>query len=146
MLLKNEKNPLHASALRLRDLTVGRHIIVFETESGALGEYIVISRPFVDDGPDGHTTKVMLRDVNSGLVSAHYTEDMGVTMYPVNETWEMSQWNLVVFTVDHRKRHLLPELHLGTESSLLIDGIIADDYANDVKTLARILTGLEAME
>lgn len=145
MLLKNEKSPLHQSALRLRDLTVGRCVIVFDTVFGVLGKYIVLSQPFVDNGPDGRKIRVMLRNVDTGLVSASYTEDMGVTSYPFDGAWRMRWRNLTIFTVDHRKQDLLPEpFYAG--SSLIVDGTLAEEYVDDVEKLGRVLTGLEALK
>ncbi len=155
MSLANEKNPLHASALRLRDLTVGRHIIAFNIDLGIMGEYIVMSRPFVGDGMFGRTTMVSLRNTQTGLADSHYTEDLGVTMYLSDDEQPNNYWNSVNFTIDHRKRHLLPKPLIDSGTGIddletrILRRILTDsseEYAADVEAMDRLWRALEAME
>lgn len=103
------KSPLHPSALRIKDLTPGRRIIRFNQRFGILGEYFVKAKPYVkkfsySSNPNETHFVVDLIETD-GLIQVehHYLDDMGIIPY-------RHQWNRMNFTIDARKRHLLPEL------------------------------------
>lgn len=102
------KNPRHPSALSINDLTVGRHVLLFNVNAGVTIDGIVVSLPHVMTGPMTRywATPPVVVDIRStidGLVRSNLLTSLGVV--PL-EVWGWSQSN---FVVDHRKRHLLPE-------------------------------------
>lgn len=143
MPLADEKNPMHPSALRLRDLTVGRHIVSFNKEFGIMGEYIIVSRPFVDDSPLGRTIKIWLRNIGSGIAWVHYTNDMGVTTYPGRRLCGENWWSRTNYFVDHRKRHLLPA-PTPSPYEYYYDELDEEEEI-ELETLSRTLAGLRML-
>lgn len=108
------KNPLHPSALRLNDIQPGRRIICFNLNNGIQGEFIVVRRPEVRFVGLGHTRKklvVALRSVRYGVEQYMSLGDMGIIPYS-------SGWNTVNFTVDSKKRKLLPDAKQAHAGSL----------------------------
>lgn len=113
-----DKNPLHASALRLRDINPGRRIIKFNRELGIIGEFEIVSRPFfgylatreeIKRNPHFCNTLVRrfiveLHDTTYGTRRPHSLRDLGVIPYD-----KPKEWNISNFVIDARKRHLLPE-------------------------------------
>jgi len=98
------RNPLHASALRVCDLTPGRRILLCSLKWGVT-ELVVMSRPRGRDRgrwrlPD---LIVKLRSAATGDIIHRRLADIGVTPHKGNH------WSRLHFVVDHRKRHLLPE-------------------------------------
>lgn len=104
------KNPLHPSALRVGDLTVGRRIIRFNARIGVIAEYTVVKKPHLGHvlpehmrfGGAQESFVVTLRG-QRGLSENFDLGDLGVIPYGGQSPWNGS--NIVV---DARKRHLLP--------------------------------------
>jgi len=129
------KSPLHPSALSLTDITPGRRIILFNKEYGIMEEAIVISTPRVERRSyaflDYTTTSLVvdLRSTKHGWTQHHYLTDMGVIPYSGSSSNPRAHWNDRNFTVDARKRHLLPDpdpsLHDSTWDE--IDRMIDED-------------------
>ena len=109
------KNPAHPSTLSLNDIRPGRRVIVFNRNLGITHEETVISKPYVLQQYFGwkdsvqHDLVVDIRSLETGEVTYMYLGDMGVTPYSWFEHSKRPNWNPVNFTVDARKRHLLPE-------------------------------------
>jgi hypothetical protein len=101
-----DKNPLHPSALRIRDITPGRHIIGYSTRFGIEGEYLILGRPFVENYGDEEYAGpcvVELMSVTDGEIFTDFLESMGVITSP------SGKWHDHAYVVDNRKRHLLPQ-------------------------------------
>ena len=112
------KSPLHPSALSINDMRVGRRIIRFNIEHGIMAEGIIVRGPYMVSsyGPDGRKTtrlKVDILNVSSTqsfrIISSHTLGDMGVIAY-TNPSRNHTGWNGVNFTIDARKRRLLPDV------------------------------------
>ena len=98
------KSPLHPSALRLNDLTPGRRILEFNREFGIIRELVILGYPYVATVyGGGKFLQVPCRNTRSGHAELPFLADMGVLPY------DNGSWNPANFTIDHRKRHLLPE-------------------------------------
>lgn len=104
------KNPLHPSALRVGDLTVGRRIVRFNARIGVVAEYTVVKKPhlgyivpdFLRHGGGQKSLVVTMRNEH-GRTENHDLGDLGVIPYGKWSIWHGSN-----VTVDARKRHLLP--------------------------------------
>ena len=107
------RSPLHSSALRLKDMTVGRTVILLNTETGIRKSYRVLSLPYVglsleQQGYRGMHQRIVidLLSLRTGLRFTTALADMGVSPY---SQAQRGGWNLTSFTVDARKAYLLPE-------------------------------------
>jgi hypothetical protein len=108
------KSPLHPSALSLNDIQPGRRIIRFNRNHGVMGEMVIVSKPYARrwrsvNGESGAKLLVDLRWVD-GFTGSLYLTDMGVIPYSGPNSGRRGFWNNVNFTIDARKRHLLPEI------------------------------------
>lgn len=104
------KNPLHPSALRVGDLTVGRRIIRFNTRLGIVAEYTVVKKPHLghilpEHMRHGGAQKSFVVTLRSqrGHSENYDLGDLGVIPY-----YKQTLWNGSNLTIDARKRHLLP--------------------------------------
>lgn len=100
--MNSDRNPINPCALRLRDMSPGRHIIRVNTGEGLIDEYIVVERPRVYGTgalSSDRYLEAKLRSVETGEVTYKSMEDMGVIPYPGGD------WNTVNFMIDHRQRN-----------------------------------------
>jgi hypothetical protein len=97
------KNPLHPSALRPGDLTVGKRIIIFNTELGIIEESMILEKPHLDSSDTVHMFVITVRDSN-GQKKTHGLESIGVIPN------SFYGWDHQQFTIDMHKKHLLPEI------------------------------------
>lgn len=114
ILSAHTKNPLHPSALTLNNINIGREVILFNRINGVLHSGRVISKPYVQRevfrGMVLVRLAVDIRSSTDGITRAHYLTEMGVI--PYHTPWSDSKWywSKTDFTVDARKRHLLPNV------------------------------------
>lgn len=102
------KSPLHASALRLKDLKPGMRVISFNLAYGISGEFTVESLPFAgypigDAASDAYPLPhlmILLRERD--LAREHFLADLGVVQY--GHGW----WNERNFLISASKQDLLP--------------------------------------
>lgn len=102
------RSPLHPSALRLNDITVGRSIIWQNVVIGLVCEAVILTRPYVGrPGPrfefaeDRSRQSVVRLRTADGTVFVESLAEMGVMPYRGYD------WNSVNFIIDARKRDLL---------------------------------------
>ena len=103
-----KKNLNHPSALRVKDLKIGRTIVRFHLAYGEIGTYRVVSRVFVEND----RLRIRLQDLSNGLRSNIDLSDLGVL--PHNDSLN--------FVVDHRKRHLVAKPPFINSSVLMPSG------------------------
>ena len=109
------KSPLHPSTLSLNDIHPGRRVIKFNRNFGISLEGIVVSKPYVwkryyrSTDSTSCNLAVDIRSLSTGEVSEEFLSDMGVVPYSWFGQSKEVNWNDVNFTIDARKRHLLPE-------------------------------------
>lgn len=102
------KNPLHPSALGLNDMTVGRRIVQFNREFGVDVEGTVVKAPYVAETMlYGMQLKIDILTV-AGRRMQHSLIHLGVIPFDRSNSDSRADWNQSNFTVDARKRHLLP--------------------------------------
>lgn len=109
----SSKNPLHASTITVNDLNVGRRVIVFHKHLGILHESTVVTRPYILRVKPRHIDRVAnllvvdLLDSKQGITEPHYLNEMGVIPFTGGGTRHPG-WGYTTFTIDARKRELLP--------------------------------------
>ncbi|MFZ2126605.1 MAG: hypothetical protein WAV04_03795 [Candidatus Microsaccharimonas sp.] len=103
----DQKSPLHASALRLRDITPGRRIVVFNVAKGVRSRYTVTGRPVIQKIwlMDNESRSIMIPIGGFGE-GVDFATDLGLVPYPPSVL--DGGWNPYVFSIDARKEHLLP--------------------------------------
>jgi len=102
-----QKSPLHPSALTINHLNPGRRIIKFSMFDGEVGAYEVCEHPVVrEDMFEGITIMVKLKDLLTGRITYVSLTTLGIVRFPDGG------FSRVTFTVDHRKRRLLPTARL----------------------------------
>lgn len=129
--LPADKNPLHPSALRIRDLRPGRPITVFDPIYGVQGHYIVVSVPYKEESYPRHgCLKVRLRSLTTGDVIVMSLESMGI-LPSVRDGWRL----ISRFTIDRRKRHLLPSPAINRIPSFPDDPEYDEDEEEDYESV-----------
>lgn len=96
------KNPLHPSALRTGDLTVGKRIVIFNIELGIIEQSMIIAKPHLDNDYATGSFVITVRD-SKGQKKVHDLETIGVIPN------SFYGWDDQQFTIDIHKRHLLPK-------------------------------------
>jgi hypothetical protein len=103
-----DKNPLHPSALRMRDMRLGKQVLVFNTQFGhVVHRGTIVREPYILRDELGSTLVVDIRAAGTGHVSDSFLADMGVVPYDGSFVWG---WNPTNFTISAQKQHLLPQL------------------------------------
>lgn len=136
---RNNKSPLHPSALTLNDMNLGRRVIQFNKYGGIQTEAVIVSRPYVltlSLKMLKITTKNIVVEVvtQDGRKNIWFLNDVGVIPDSNVDHWNPSGWNPENFVIDARKRALLPEpseyLPSSTSSDFEDDwdGYMLDEY------------------
>lgn len=104
-----DKNPLHASALTLRDMKRGLRVILCHAERGELFAMTIISLPLMRNSPTPNKQngkQIRARYHGDGSVGLYDLAALGVIPYPI------VGWSKVSFLIDFNKRHILNRRHL----------------------------------
>ena len=122
------KSPVHPSALRLRDVTPGRHVALFSTVKGILNTITITERPsIVTRDMLGVQTRTILivGNCDKGEVT-YFATDCGVVPY----YGPSFNWNPYNFLIDVHKLHAVPELQaaFATGTDRVTNGFY-DSYA-----------------
>jgi len=98
-----DRSPLHASALRLKDVHPGVEYIKFNRYYGIMERGVFLSTPFVTEPAPHMGHKLMVRVSGRSRGSRKgFLGDMGITPY------SPGRWNEANFTIRASKEHLLP--------------------------------------
>ena len=128
------KNPLHPSALSLNKMTVGRPIICQNTEFGVVVEGTIIRAPYIErvvSEDDGEVfTELTIDIVNQfGDIEPVELVNIGVIPYNGSNSDPDADWHEKSFTIDARKRALLPRVIV--DNSPYSDSYFSLDYPFD---------------
>ncbi|HEX7484415.1 MAG TPA: hypothetical protein VF281_04685 [Candidatus Saccharimonadales bacterium] len=96
------KSPLHPSALRAGDLTVGKRIVIYNLTLGIIDEAMIITKPHLDTSDSAGSIVVTIRN-SKGERKDYPLESIGV----IPDSFY--GWDDEQFTIDIRKKHLLPK-------------------------------------
>ena len=127
------KSPLHPSALSLNDMNVGRRIIQFNTIFGIREEGRIVRAPYAErvEHPRYDYLAIWFKvDIlaTDGVIEAHHLTDLGV-IPSFGSNSNAYGWNPTNFTVDVRKRALLPTV--GATQTQHSDSYYGFDYPFD---------------
>lgn len=111
----SNKNPLHASALCLKNLTRGRCVVLVSIHKGELIIATIISLPLqqvslVPDKQGGQL--IRMKHHEDGQIGLYNLAALGVIPYPI------IGWSTVNFLIDFNKRRLLHRLTVTSSESV----------------------------
>ena len=105
------KNPRSEHALPLTGMVAGRSIILISTLHGVGFEGRIIRAPYVvSDNPYGNISRRLVVDLvgSDGTLVTFPVANMGVIPYSGSNSDPNAEWSIFNYTIDARKRSLLP--------------------------------------